>query len=892
VNQRVNNAALDLFEAGQVTRDPSRPLFEQMAELIASRRLSVEDEARILAKYNMDFTDLSAIWGTDVSASGRQLGALGNLQRALNRGKLSRADRMQLEAKLRDKGVSVEERADIQRKLDEAGGVLDEETIAELKKLGIDSDIVRAMSTWRRLENVRRGMLVSQIATSMRNGMTQFGNVSTLLMQEGFERSIRGTIKSYGRAKNSVGLDGTGALAHAEAIHPIRAMETLLNITGRAWKRGEGFAGRETGEIAARLGWGKGRGNRWQSEGTDFVDNILSIFPRHRDLLTSSFNADIAQTGFANDALSKVEGLTHMLNTFNRFQEHIFRRAAFKAELGRQVEMNPVRTSTLSKDERLAMQAMRDDADAWGKLPAEEQARITQELVDNGVVFRSIDKLEEAGLLGMMSKRQLDAAVNHSLDMTWAKQFDPNAEKWVKGADGVKVKQRHASFDRTAGKLIQVVNENPMISWVTPFPRFMANSMQWQLNHSPYGLINAMVSKRGRDLMRQGDYSELAEGMTGLTMLYASWELAESEYATDKGTELRVPDAVAEAMGLEPGTTLDLRAYAPFLSYYWAAHTLKRHFDGKPPPPYTEIAQVVAGANVRAGLGLYVVDQLIKDLASVGQNTGGQGALAKTGEIAGTTLGNVAASYLVKLNELYAGYKKFQQWQGNMEPSKVRDASGRAQAHPEGMVPLGYEEPWYESGPSNFWHAFKGQIVSRTPFASDVVGSYVDRKTGETVPIRRYPEVELATRSGAPYSYAPIWKALTGMTFKDPKNMLEKELDKHGFRQVDLVPSSGNKLWDRQVKKEYGNGIAKTQLIDFLSSWAAYQRYSDSSQMELLRSRLTDIRSEAVRQAGNDHPKLRDIVKENNEDYRRQMFRNEGGLRLRVDDSRLEFGDE
>ena len=901
-NQRVNQAALDLFEAGQVTRDPSRPLFEQMAELIASRRLSLEDEARILAKYKLDFTDLAAIWGTDISASARQLGALGNLQRAINRGKLSKMDRMKLESRLADEGVPPKERAELQTRLDEADGVLDKDTIAELQKLGIDTDIVKAMSTFRRLENVRRGFLVSQIATAMRNQMTQFGNVNTLIMQEGFERAIKGTFNGYGKAKGMVGLDGTAALARAEAIHPIRGMEMLLNITGRISRGADGKLARQQGELGARLwkrdadaGW-KPQGpdfsewdwrhplrssKSWQSEGTDFVTKLLSVFPKHRDMLTSSFNADIANTGFANDALSKVEGLAHMLNTFNRFQEHVFRRAAFKAELGRQVEMSPIR-------------------------------------MPDGSLYRSIDKLEADGLLGMMTKKQLDAAVNHSLEVTWAKQFDPNLDKVVDG-----VKQRHGGFDRSAGRLIQVVNENPMMSWVTPFPRFMANSFQWQLNHSPYGLFNSMVSQRGRDLMKKGDYSEVAEGMTGLTMLYAGFQLAESEYAQGTAKDIGVPDAVAKTMGLKPGTTIDMRVYAPFYSYYWAAHTIMRMFHGadddlkidlppnpvwdgnlgaprtwpgkipgldpveeglmpKPLPSYTAIVQAVAGANVRAGLGLYVIDQFIKDMASVGSSTGGMGATAKGGGMVGSALGNVVASYMVPLNPFWDSYKSFKQWQGDMEPSKVRDVSGPAQpgvpdpdrAREGGPMPLGFEKPFYEAGLSNFWHAGWGEIQSRIPpLASRRVDGTIPR-TGEKASAPRYPELELATQRGAAFSYAPLYKALFGFTFKDPKNMFGQEVDYFGLSQSDILPSSGNDLWDRSVARHMGEVIEEKGIPAWIST-DTYQNQPESARLEALRVSIKLARTEAVLRAGRNQD-LRDLVMEQNADYRRLIFE-EGG---------------
>ncbi|HIG17467.1 MAG TPA: hypothetical protein EYQ31_09360 [Candidatus Handelsmanbacteria bacterium] len=480
--------------------------------------------------------------------------------------------------------------------------------------------------------------------------------------------------------------------------------------------------------------------------------------------------------------------------------------------------------------------------------------------------------------------------------MTWAKQFDPNAKKYVKDADGVDVKQRHGNFDGTIGNVVQIINRNPMLSWAVPFPRFMANSYQWQLNHSPVGLSIALFSPRGIALMKKGDYSEVAEGMAGFAMFGAAMALAESEYAIEgSGTEILVPPSVAEALGIKAGTTLDLRAYAPFLSYYWMAHTMKRHFDGKPPPPITEIVQVIGGANMRAGMGLYVLDQLVEDLASVGRSTGGQGALAKTGEIGGGLIGNVIASHFVPLNFLYDNYKAFEQWQGNIEPSKVRDAGGFAQEAPtRGVINLGHDKPWYDAGISNFYHSALGQIVSRTPLGSmETGGTYKNAETGENVPYVNYPEVELATRREAPYSYAPLWKAWMGMTFKSPKTALERETLKHGFSQSDILPNSGNDLWHRQVARQMGPVVEDHGINELLEN-AAYQSWSDTNQVSMLREWIKAARVEAIRIAGNRNPDLRELVKRENADYRRLM-QEEGGWISETEtksESRLDFQNE
>ena len=807
VNERVNAAVLELFRVGGVTRDPGRKLFEQMAELLMSRRVAPDEIVAVLNKNNLDWTDFAAMWATDKSEIARQLGALGNLERAIRRGQLGRKGRAELEIKLKDPNLSAKEKADIQELLNETRILTKEETDM-LSQYGTDPAIVEGLGTWRRLENIRRGMLVSQIATAMRNGMTQGANLSMGMIQEGFEHAIKFTFDRMGMAKQ------------AEAIHPIRAMETFLNVVGRLGKREGGGFEWQQGELGARL-------SSRDSEGTEFVDNLLSIFPKQRDLLTSSFNADIIASGIADGALKRFEDLALMLNTFNRFQEDVWRRATFKAEIGRQVKKYGV-------------------------------------VLEDGSIYRDIDELEADGLLGHIPQTYMKNSVDKALDMTWAKQFSPQGLSAKKG-------DRWAKSDMVLGKLIQSVNEVPVFSMFVPFPRFMANSFQWMLNHSPVGMFEAIASPRGRRAMADGDYSEIAEGMVGFTMYTAADQIVQ-EYGTEKWNEVRVPQWFAEMINVNPDSPLDIRAYQPFAAYYFAAWTIRRAMDdthGFQPPSYTDVAQGLIGTNVRAGLGLYVVDQIMADVAKSGS------AGSKTGAIAGNMVGNIAASYLVPLNQLWDLQKSFDQWSGEMETSKVRDFS--APQDNQGM-PLGTGMGFLEAAEANFTAAVKGNVLSRIPSISsaetEIDGTF----------FREYPEVQLATRGDAPFSYAPAIKMLTGMTFKDPARTIEKETAKHGFTKSDILPSSGNKLWDNLVASYMGPALDESYVFTLLEK-PAYKNASTPQQVKWLRLFLKGARQAAVAQARNSHPMLFQQVIKRRGDYRNQIFIEEGGWRYDVEGS-------
>ena len=284
------------------------------------------------------------------------------------------------------------------------------------------------------------------------------------------------------------------------------------------------------------------------------------------------------------------------------------------------------------------------------------------------------------------------------------------------------------------------------------------------------------------------------------------------------------------------------------------------------------MAQGIIGTNVRSGLGLYVIDQIMTDLAKSG-NTG-----SKAGAILGNAAGNIMASYLVPLNQLWDAQKAFEQWSadnGPVEEAKVRDFS--APQDSQGM-PLGYNMGNVEGGMANFGAAFKGQFAGRIP-------SIASRETEvDGTFFREYPEVQLATRGEAPFSYAPIVKLLTGMTFKSPPNILEKETAKHGFTQSDILPSSGTRLWNNLVKEYMGPLLESGKLTELVKR-PTYQKMSASQQVQYLRQGLRMARQSAIAAATVDHPRLAKEVRENGRaDYREQIFIKEGGWRYNVDD--------
>ncbi len=161
------------------------------------------------------------------------------------------------------------------------------------------------LSTLKRIDNIRRGLLVTQVATSARNAISQSARVGVEALVDGLEAGIR---QSRGLANpHDPGVWG--------------AMEANLS---KLLKPGQNR------EVAAR---------------------ILKAFPKQQERLFGSYLSDIeirtaGKIGGAVDTvLGGAEKGVEVLNTLNRGQEFIFRRAGFLTKLEQRLKAKGVTTS-------------------------------------------------------------------------------------------------------------------------------------------------------------------------------------------------------------------------------------------------------------------------------------------------------------------------------------------------------------------------------------------------------------------------------------------------------------------------------------------------------------------------------------------------------------------
>ncbi len=273
--KKITQAAEELLTTGKVTRNPTLKLYEQISDLLYTGRLSNEQIEAILKKYNITLKEFAQFFGATTAQAGRTLQLLSVIQKKLNQiEKIEGSNKAWVKA------------------LDESG----------------DGFYHHVMSVFKRLDNVRRAIMVSQLATAVRNLESQTFKQGISVIQEAVEKVFQ--------------------LAHKKLFPnaPIKRVTTPLNTLS-------GFARifKQFNPIVA---------NKIKKE----VDLILSSFPKEGDKLFLRFSSDITNMSGKKITFSPLRGLekvADLLNIFNKAQEFITRRAVFQARLNNLILNSP-----------------------------------------------------------------------------------------------------------------------------------------------------------------------------------------------------------------------------------------------------------------------------------------------------------------------------------------------------------------------------------------------------------------------------------------------------------------------------------------------------------------------------------------------------------------------
>lgn len=326
---------------------------------------------------------------------------------------------------------------------------------------------------------------------------------------------------------------------------------------------------------------------------------------------------------------------------------------------------------------------------------------------------------------------------------------------------------------------------------IMPFPRFMMNAMKFQFDYSP-AAFGKLLTKAERDRFAKGDTSAVSKAIVGSAMLYGAYQFRNSENAGEKWYEGKLDD----------GRTVDLRPYFPAAPYLLIADVIKRAQDGTLDQAFEtkDILQGLSGAQFRAGTGLYVTDQLLKDLS------GASGNLDKAKTIAVNWLADVGAGFLqpfASFKDFYAAY--------DPEEAVFRDTKDQPLA----------------------------ALLRPVPGAQQALGA---------------PAAESPTREGPMTTERPALRQLLGATIRPAKNIVESELDRLGLTSYDVGSRTGEIAIDRLINRDLGI-IAERGIAPLLQS-PQYQQLDDVRKTAAIKEIYAKAREAATAKFTAENPEL------------------------------------
>jgi hypothetical protein len=161
----------------------------------------------------------------------------------------------------------------------------------------------------KRLDNIRKGLLVSRLSTSVRNYISQSARVGLETLQSGLDLALQQAIRPF--VKDKVQFD-------KGVVSPLSNFQGLINNFTQ---------------------WNP----KIHKEIKTLTNKIFEIFPKEKDRLFLNYASDVKNSsGLANKKgiLNKVEGGVDLVNIVNKTQEYITRRAVFLARLDEAVKAN------------------------------------------------------------------------------------------------------------------------------------------------------------------------------------------------------------------------------------------------------------------------------------------------------------------------------------------------------------------------------------------------------------------------------------------------------------------------------------------------------------------------------------------------------------------------
>ncbi len=351
--------------------------------------------------------------------------------------------------------------------------------------------------------------------------------------------------------------------------------------------------------------------------------------------------------------------------------------------------------------------------------------------------------------LGEIPKESIEYAVDRALEMTFAQS---------------------PKYGTIGQKFVSFINSMPGATFIIPFPRFLLNSTKFIFEYNPTGMLKLLDAKE-RAAFAKGDTHVMSRAIIGTTMLGVAYLLRDSDYAGEKWYELNAG-----------GKTIDLRPFNPFAAYLFIADVVHKSIHGNLQSLTSkDIVMGVLSTNLRAGTGLYALDQILNALSKTGDSE-------KAIDLLKQFAGELTGGFLTPLNqikEFLAGFDDYVVREKRSDP---------------------------------FW----GPIKEKLPWLEKTL-----------------PELYTPTKEGPAKRELPALRQATGLMIRT-KNDLEKELDRLGFAYQDIVHSTGNAEADNLIN-QYMGIMAEGVALPLVQS-EAYKNLPDEQRAYYLGEVLKEMR--------------------------------------------------
>jgi len=366
----------------------------------------------------------------------------------------------------------------------------------------------------------------------------------------------------------------------------------------------------------------------------------------------------------------------------------------------------------------------------------------------------------------------------------------------------------------------------PIGSTVIPFPRFMANAMEWTYKHSPLNLVNGSVDvAKGTTLLAKGERggeAYLAQGLenvskstVGIAAIYAAYKYRKDNQDTN-WYDVKNPD----------GSLVDARVFFPAGPFLAIGDYLAKMESGKTDQfKSKELIEALTGFKQPAGTYALLGDKFAE--ASSNAQTGEGASSNKVATFFGEWLGEYLGRGLVPLQQV----------------SDIIGAIDRDENVPRDAYQV-------KPGEEGVLTSAKQQLQKRTPILK-----------------QELPVFQTATREEQSPNDAGLLKTATGVAIKQFPNELEKEITRLKIPTTKVFSTTGDKVVDAVAKKEMAPLAGK--LFNTISNTSFYQEGSDDMKKIMLQNTLSFASKTAKEIATN-----RDMATAQQEGRQSRIFEN------------------